>query len=533
MKNISKLLILLMMLIMMASSYSQFKWTAGGPLDDNANSISQTSNGGYWVAGYTKTYGLPGQNAYLLRFNSLGSLLFSRVFGGTGTEVAYSVVNTSDGGCAVAGWTNSYGQGGYDMYITKFDAAGSLQWNRVIGGTDVDYATSIIQTSDGGFVVTGQTMSYGAGNVDLIILKLSNVGNILWTRTAGYLGNDVGACVIETTDGGFAVCGNTSSYGSGSTDVFIVKTNSSGVVLWSRVIGGSGQDQASSLIQLSDGSLVAVGSTTSFGAGSYDLYVVKLTGSGSLTWAKTIGSSGYEFASGVVQSADGGLVISGSTESFGAGGGDFYAVKLNSAGAIQWQKTVGGAGDDYGYKIINTTDGGFCSVGYTKSYGSGGEDFFVVKYSSNGIVCGSSGNPSCVLGSGGSISTVVPLSFPYSPQSSTPNVGLLVGGTSSAICLTGIQQNGNEIPSEFSLYQNYPNPFNPATKIKFALPVSGAVNLTVYDIEGKEIAVLINSDLNAGTYNFEFDASKLSSGTYFYKLTANGFSEVKKMVLIK
>ena len=533
MKNTNKLFILAAVLLLVSSVYSQFKWTAGGPQDDNAMAISQTSNGGYWVSGYTKSYGFPGQNAYLLKFNSSGSLQFSRAFGGSGTDYAYSVVNTTDGGCAVAGWTNSYGQGGYDIYITKFDASGTIQWNRIIGGSDNDYAYSIIQSSDGGFVVTGQTATFGAGNIDVIILKLSSVGNILWTRTAGYLGNESGYNIIETSDGGYAIAGVTSSYGAGGNDMFIIKTNSNGIVLWSRVIGGSTSDEAFSIIQLSDGSFVAAGSTISYGAGSYDMYVVKFNSSGQLIWTRTIGASGYEFAGSVVQAADGVFIISGSTESFGAGGADFYAVKLNASGTIQWQKTVGGSGNDYGYRVISTSDGGFCSIGNTSSYGAGGEDFFMVKYSSNGSVCGSSFVPAGLSGSGGSIISVTPLSFPYSPQSSTPNVSLTVGGNSSTICLTGIEQLNNQIPDKFTLLQNYPNPFNPSTKIGFSLPVSSSVSIRIFDAAGKEVKVLADDYYNAGNYEIDFNGEGLSSGTYFYRMNAGDFTDVKKLCLIK
>lgn len=533
MKNTNKLFIFAVMLLFVSSVYSQFKWTAGGPLDDNAMSISQTTNGGFWVSGYTNSYGFPGQNAYLLKFNSSGSLQFSRAFGGSGTDYAYSVVNSTDGGCAVAGWTNSYGAGANDMYITKFDASGVIQWNRVIGGTDDDFAYSIIQSSDGGFVVTGQTKSFGSGGYDLIIIKLSSVGNIQWTRTAGYLGFESGVCIIETSDGGFAVAGSTTSYGAGGDDMFIVKTNSSGVVIWSRVIGGTGIDRATSLIQLSDGSFVAAGSTTSFGAGGFDMYIVKFNSSGQLNWTRTVGGTGYEFAGSLVQAADGGFIISGSTESFGSGGSDFYIAKLNSTGTLQWQKTIGGSGNDYGYRVINTSDGGFCSVGNTKSYGAGGEDFFMVKYSSNGNVCGSSFVPAGLSGSGGSVTTVTPLSFPYSPQSSTPNVTMTVGGNSSAICLTGVEQTNSQVPDKFTLLQNYPNPFNPSTKIGFSLPVSSSVSIRLYDVAGKEVKVLTDEYYNAGNYEIDFNGEGLSSGTYFYRIEAGDFTDVKKLCLIK
>jgi uncharacterized delta-60 repeat protein len=522
-----------LMLLLIGSSFAQFKMTAGGPLNDDAHSIAQTSNGGYYMAGYTTSYGIPGQNAYLVKLTSSGAITWSKAFGGVGTDDAFSVVSTSDGGCAITGWTNSYGSGNYDIYVAKFDASGNLQWNRVIGGTDGDYGQSIIQASDGGFVVAGQTMSYGAGGMDVIILKLSSVGNILWTRTAGGFGNESGYKVIETSDGGFTVAGTTTSYGSGSTDMFIVKTNSSGMVLWSRAIGGPGYDGANSLIQLSDGSFVAAGSTMSYGAGNYDMYVVKFSSAGQINWTRTIGGSGYEFASSLVQVSDGGFIVSGSTESFGAGGSDFYTIKLNSSGVIQWQKTIGGSGDDYGYTVINTADGGFCISGYTKSYGAGGEDCFLVKFSSNGSVCGSSSSAPGSPGSGGSIGTILPLSFPYNPTSSTPSVAILSGGSASTLCLTGIEQNGSEIPDNFSLSQNYPNPFNPVTNIKFSVPRPGIVKLAVYDLTGKETAVLVNRELSAGSYTFDFDASGLASGTYLYRISAEGFTDVKKMVLIK
>ncbi len=536
MKNKAKAVFLsaaILIFLLFGSSNAQFRLAVGGPFTDESHSLVQATDGGIVVAGNTQSYGIPSQNSYLVKFTTGGALQWSKAIGGVSTDEAFTIIKTSDGGYATAGWTFSYGAGGYDFNVMKLDASGNLQWYKTIGGAGSDYGCSIVQTSDGGYAVAGHTNSFGMGNVDVMLVKLSSSGALQWCKTAGGPAADYAYSLTQSSDGGFVVAGSTMSYGSGSNDIYVVKFNSSGIAEWGKTVGGSSTDAGISIKQASDGGYIIAGSTMSFGAGNFDMYIVKINSAGTLAWTRTLGGSVYEFASSVVQTSDGGYIVAGSTESFGAGASDIYIAKLNSSGVLQWQKTSGGSGDDYGFTVIQTTDGGYCVTGNTESYGTGNTDIFLLKFGSNGTICGSSQTPSGTSGSGGALYTLLPVSLTYTPTVTSPAPIVLSGGSVTALCLTGIEYASNEIPNDYSLSQNYPNPFNPVTNIKFSIPNSGIVTLKVYDITGKQTAELVNQNLNAGSYTVDFDASHLSSGTYFYRLSTEGFTDVKKMILVK
>jgi uncharacterized delta-60 repeat protein len=312
---------------------------------------------------------------------------FAKTIGGSSWDFAHSITQSSDGGYVVAGWTSSFGAGSYDMYVVKLDSSGNVVWTKTIGGIGDDQAWSIIRSSDGNYVVAGWTNSFGS-NYDFYVVKLDSSGNIIWTKTIGGSGDDQAWSITQSSDGGYVVAGRTSSFGAGGWDFYVVKLDSSGNVQWTKTIGGPGsQDEAWSIIQSSDGGYVVAGWSDSFGAGLRDFYVVKLDANGNVVWSKTIGGNYGDGAHSIIQSSDGGYVVVGSTESFGAGGWEMYIVKLDSSGNVQWTKTIGGpAFFDDAVSIIQSSDGGYVVSGYTNSFGAGGDDFFVVKLDSSGNV---------------------------------------------------------------------------------------------------------------------------------------------------
>jgi len=513
-------------------SQSSFQLAIGGSGNDTAYAIIQTFDGGYALAGVTNSYGAGNLDMYIVKLSNSGNLQWTRAIGGANVDYCFSMVQTSDSGYILTGETNSFGAGAYDFYIVKISAGGILQWSKTVGGGNYDFAWSVKQTTDGGYVVAGSTNSFGAGNDDLYIIKLNNIGILQWSKTIGDSGYDDSFSIVQTTDGGFALAGRTNSSGAGNYDMYLVKIDSLGTLQWNRTVGGTNDDHASSLVQTSDGGYALAGGTTSFGAGNYDFYIVKFDGNGNLLWTRTVGGSGSDRAYSIKQTSDGGLIVTGWTNSFGSGNYRMYIVKLNSNGLLQWSRTNGGENNDYGRYIIQTADNGYAVAGLTNSYGAGGYDFYFVKLDSGGNSCVNSSIPSSISGSGGITNS--PSLFVSNANSivTSPNSISLSGGTFTTICVTGIQQFSNEIPKSFSLSQSYPNPFNPTTSIKFDIPKAGNVSLKIYDITGKEV-YSINEFKSAGRYEFTFDASNYASGLYFYKLESGMFSETKKMVLIK
>ncbi|MFX1516951.1 MAG: hypothetical protein ACFFC6_11610, partial [Promethearchaeota archaeon] len=192
---------------------------------------------------------------------------WNQTFGGTGEDAAYALIQTIDGGFALVGVTESHGAGRFDIWLIKIDANGVAQWNQTFGGTENDGAYSAIQTTDGGFALAGLTRSYGTGEFDMWLVKTDAHGVAQWNKTFGGADFDHAYALIETTDGGFTLVGSTRSYGAGEFDMWLVKTDAHGVAQWNQTYGGTEWDNAYALIQTTDGGVALAGSTRSYGAG--------------------------------------------------------------------------------------------------------------------------------------------------------------------------------------------------------------------------------------------------------------------------
>jgi uncharacterized delta-60 repeat protein len=408
----------------------------GGSSDDFANSIIQSSDGGYVVAGYTNSFG-GSYDFYVVKLYSSGSVAWTKTIGGSGDDQANSVVQSSDGGYIVAGYTTSFGASGADMYVVKLGSGGNVQWTKTIGGSDDDFANSVIQSSDGGYVIAGYTQSFGAGGYDMYVVKLDSNGNVVWTKTIGGSNSDVANSIVQSSDGGYVVAGETLSFGASGRDIYVVKLDSSGNIVWTKTIGGSWDDFANSVIQSSDGGYVIAGYTQSFGASWYDIYVVKLDSSGNVIWSKTIGGGNADVAYSIIQSSDGGYIVIGRTQSFGAGGYDVYVVKIDSSGNVLWTKTIGGGSADEARSIIQSSDGGFAIAGYTQSFGAGLYDIYVVKTGPLGDTCWSQGITNYVVSSvSSSFSSPSTDAFPQSPTVTSVSPASGSGGSVSSVCFS-------------------------------------------------------------------------------------------------
>jgi hypothetical protein len=357
---------------------------------------------------------------------------FAKAIGGSNDDIAYSIIQSSDGGYVVVGGTSSFGAGGVDIYVVKLDSGGNVQWTKTIGGSYYDIAYSIVQSSDGGYIVAGGTESFGAGKADIFVVKLDSSGNVVWAKTIGGSKGDRARSIIQSSDGGYVIVGGTESFGAGKADISVVKLDSSGNVVWTKTIGDGG---ASSIIQSSDGGYVVVGSTRSFGAGYDDMYVVKMDSSGNVLWTKTIGGSYYDGAHLIIQGPDRGYVVVGSTGSFGEGG--IYVVKLDNSGNVQWTKIIEEGGGVS--SIIQSSDGGYVGAGSVFGFRGGSEsDFYVVKMDANWNVCFSKSknitdySVSSNVGSFSSPSTVAisqsPTVYPVSPTVAS------YAGSASDVC---------------------------------------------------------------------------------------------------
>src|SRR5271157_5658017 len=317
---------------------------------------------------------------------------WSQTYGGSSDEYAYSIVQTSDGGFALAGFTDSSGAGGFDFYLVKTDSAGNLNWSQTYGGSGDDFAYSVVQTSDGGYALAGYTNSFGAGYNDFYLVKTDSTGKMQWSKTYGGAGDDEAHSLIKTSDGGYALAGSTDSSGAGGNDAYLVKTDAAGNMQWNMTYGGIGDDEAYSIVQTSDGGYALAGYTTSSSVGTYNFWLVKTNSTGAMQWSQTYGPSpGDSEAYALAQTTDGGYAFGGFTDAAGAGGYDVWLVKTDSGGGVQWSQTYGGSSDDFAYSLVQTSDGGYALAGSTDSSGAGGNDFYLIRVDSAGASSSSAG----------------------------------------------------------------------------------------------------------------------------------------------
>lgn len=388
--------------------------STGGSNNHQPRDMVKASDGGYAVSGFTTSFGdTTYGDMFLTKHTAAGSAVWSTTWGSsTSSEVGIGLAAALDGGYFVTGHGNSYGAGGSDIIVAKFTSAGVFSWVKTWGGTGNEFVYDIVQTSDGGCAVAGITYGYGAGGTDIVLVKYTSTGGVSWATTWGGAGYEDGYSLVQSSDGGYVVVGATDSYGDAAAqDLAVVKFTSSGVVAWSKVWGETGlYDVAQSITKSSDGGFVVAGYTESYGAGGSDVVILKYDSNGNLSWAKTWGGSSNESAISIVQASDGGYALTGRTRSYGFGQNESTLVKLTSSGGVSWAKTWGGANDEVGYSIFQSSDDGYFTVNDSTSFG--GAKYIVTKYDSSGVITNCNISTMCLSPTGTTTSPSATVSSP-------------------------------------------------------------------------------------------------------------------------
>jgi hypothetical protein len=566
-----------------------FERTYGGTEPDHGFSVQQTvPDGGYIVAGRTRSFSAGLEDVYIIKTDSLGDTLWTKSYGGTVGDGSYSVKQTSDGGYILTGYTFSFGEGSGDVYLIKTDSLGDTLWTRTYGSTGHDQGFYVQETTDGGFIITAGTYSFGAGLDDVYLIKTNSLGDTLWTKTYGTVNEDRGWSVQETTDGGYVITGCTDCL-PGLSDVYIIKTDSLGDTLWTRTYGGSDTEYSYSIQETQDGGFIIAGATTSFGAGGQDVYLIKTDSSGDTLWTKTYGGTGSD-AGYFVQSASGGsdrgYIITGYTGSFGESTVDVYLIKTDSLGVTLWTRVYGENQSERGRSVRETTDGGYIIGGWTDSYGAG--DVYLIKTCPDGTVGRCKKNcltfddldqtiEEAEIGNEGVRNSLQAKANNARRQYDRGNLKAS-GNVLCALlhevdgqdgkhidpesaqdlreCVTSLAENlGIPLPclSKKSvahvLYPNFPNPVLSKTMIGYevrsfdqSLVLSSGskqkVILKIYDLLGREVRTLVDEEQEAGYYEVEWNGEdekgrEASSGIYFYRLQSHDFTDTKKLILLK
>ncbi len=356
--------------------------TYGGMNADWGYYVQQTTDFGYIIVGATESFGAGNTDIYFIKTNSLGDTLWTRTYGGANADVAYCVQQTNDGGYMIAGNTESYGSGGSDMWLIKTDAYGNVIWSQTYGSAGNEWAASVKQTTDDGYIVSGTKGATLPPFDDVYIIKTDSLGNILWTTTWNrpYVNNsDRGGEIQLTIDDGYIIVGHSYNSGGAGIKVTLLKLNSSGTVEWWKVHGIEQDQRGSSVLQTGDSGYIFSAYT---GLANPDFWLVKTDSVGDTLWSKRFGGPNDEYPGQMWRTADSGYVIIGYTASYGSGGNDVWLVKTDMNGNEMWNLPIGSTGDDRGVSVQQTMDQGFIIAGRTNSFGSGNNDIWLLKLTS-------------------------------------------------------------------------------------------------------------------------------------------------------
>jgi len=511
---------------------------------------------------------------FLNSFSQVPSIQWQKSLGGSNSDRAYAIEQTSDGGYVFAGKSSSndgdvsgnHGNINDDFWVVKLDNAGTIQWQKSLGGTDEDAAYSIQQTTDGGYIVAGYSASNDGdvsgnhGSHDYWVVKLDNAGGITWQKSLGGTDSDEAYSVQQTSDGGYIVAGNTYStdgnvtVNNGSNDYWVVKLDNAGTITWQKSLGGTNEEWAFSIQQTSNGGYIVTGHSASTNGdvtgnhgGSVDYWVVNLDNSGGIVWQKSLGGTDSDYAYSIQQTSDGGYVVAGG--SFSTDGdvtghhditsvGDFWIVKLDNTGGITWQKSLGGTLDDEAYSIQQTTDGGYIVAGYSYSNDGdltanlGSTDYWVVKLDNTGGIAWQKSFGGTDLEkirsiqqttNGGYVMVGYSLSNDADVTGNHGNSDVWVVKLEGTVGIDNMLGN-----TELSIY---PNPFVTTCNLETILSINTIVQIEIKNTLG-QIVYAFNEKANGGLYKRTIDVN-LSQGIYYLTLQTNEGLTTKKIEVVK
>jgi hypothetical protein len=399
--------ILILVVRTMSGQNSSLVWerSYGSSWLECSYDIQHTTDGGYVVVGSSElgvggdvSEGFGSLDFWVIKISPEGDLQWEKSYGGTQYDVAYSVKQTVDGGYIVAGTSLSNNihvsgnHGAKDFWVIKLSATGEIEWQQNYGGPGDDIPYEIECTSDGGYIIAGLAYAVGGdvtehfGLYDGWIVKISSTGELQWQKSFGGSQHDLFKGIKRTYDGGYIVSGQSRSSDGhlstnyGESDLWVLKLDQNGTMEWQRVLGGSGSELGSKVLITNTNQYIIAGYTDSsdghvsnyYGMG--DFWVVKLDADGTIIWDKNYGGSSSEILENASHTNDGGFILCGFSRSstgdvthFNGGLGDYWIMKANAEGELEWQISVGGSDIERAYDAIETADGGIIATGYTES----------------------------------------------------------------------------------------------------------------------------------------------------------------------
>jgi len=500
------------------AAQTTFQKTIGGTGSDYGFSCGVTSDGGYIISGVTVDFvGSSTYYAYLIKLDANGDTLWVRKMRTTTNDRSTYVEQTTDGGFILTGGTS----GG--VFLNRTDVDGNSLWIKSFSSGAPMQANCVKQTTDGGYVMVGYLFSFISNDYDVYLIKTDSAGIVSWTKSFGGLNADKGNWVQQTADGGYIIVGETESFGLTKLNVYLIKTDINGDTLWTKTLGGINDDQGNAIEQTTDGGYIITGNSGSFGAGDWDVYLIKVDDNGNPTWSKTYGGASTDKSYSVHQTIDGGLIVSGATASFGSGSYDLFLIKTDAIGDTLWTKTFGGVSGEQTSIAQQTSDGGYFVLGSTSSFGAGGADVYAIKTDSSGISGCHEGNPSTVVASPSTQQTSPSTQF-YANTITDSTTSLIFGSVSivNTLCLT-IDMNESITDNLFTVF---PNPTSGNFRISFQKMMQQCSVEVI-----NSLGLIVFSDIVSSASTKEIDLKKVSDGLYYVKVI-DGMNYYCKKILV-
>jgi hypothetical protein len=352
------------------------------PYNQEGQDVLATPDGGYLIAGYTQNNDPSDCDVYIIKTDGGGNKISTKTYGGAKPDFPYHMITTFDGNYFLIGYSQSYGSGDVDVLLMKVDQNGNLIWQKTYGGSGNDYGQDIIATSDGNYVIVGSSNS-GASTYEANLIKIDPAGNLIWNRMLGGAFDDFGRSVKQCSDGSLIVLGCTMEFGNG--DAYLIKTDNAGVFQWNKAIGGSGYDEGAYINVNSDGSFTFLIRDSSTVAMDIDVRIVKTDPAGTVIWSKAYGGDKKDTPKMIQPTSDGGYIVAAISRSFGWVNPDMWIMKFDNAGDTTWTRHYGGVNNEHCYVVREQPDGSYIAVGKTASYGPDMDPIFL-KLNSNGTL---------------------------------------------------------------------------------------------------------------------------------------------------
>ncbi len=477
---------------------------------------------GYLIVGSSNSSGAGQNDVLIIKTDLNGTPVWKKNYGGYDNDIGFKVKKINDGNFIVAGITNSFTTDSMNFYILKIDSAGGLLWSRIFGGPNQDSTTNFIQTSDDGLLVIGSTTSIGAGNKDVYLLKLDAAGNYLWAKALGNSGNDIATAVVEMPDHGFLITGFTDGFGFGGNTPLLLRTDSAGIVQWIKTYhlpqwSSPKNSRAYDIIEGFSGDYLIAGQECCGFIGDGRHFVFDVDSLGNPFWMKDYQfNSGASSARSIIKTPDGKFLVGGIYS-----WGSTLLLKINTLGAVSWDYTYN-SGE--GYEIKGTPGNQCVFTGYEAAAG----DFkmFLIKPRLNGTLnCQS--NPTFTAMTSNITPTIASQTF----SSTMTNFNLIdscIVSTSGISYTTLCINTGIENIEDANSFSVYPNPAANQVDVEFNQILSNG-KIQVFDIFGKQLLEenIVNESKHA------INLENISNGTYFIKVLDENYYYCRKIVVMQ